>query len=1199
MTSLLTINHHVNEVNTFVSKVESSNTSYYVYTARPYPWANSSGGNDDSAIQAVNNSVTQVELDLYNELSYGKLIAPADINHVVPRYNWVSNTAYAQYNQNDPDMYTKNYYVVTDQYDVYKCIDNANGSSSTIKPTLQTTAGTFQTGDGYTWKYMYTIDPSSNSKFTSTDFIPVLSNTEVQGNAVVGTIDVIRVSNGGTGYIVYETGVIDSIVDTLNIKLPNTSSSIDGYYVKSSVYLKSGFGSGQVREITGYSGTSKIATIAQPIETFIKLEVANSVSITGGNVGETVRQEIDSLSYTLSAGYFSAGANVVQSGTGVAATVLTANSTVLRVSKFDKDQDFTAGIAIRDLSDTGSLKTDKVNISNSSTLGLGIVTLSGTGYSANANVTIVSSSGSSATVVAQSNATGKIQNLVITSAGSGYTSEPAVTLSAPVAQTFNSNTDVTAGTGEGSNNVIALATSSFYVQGDQVRYTVQAGNTVIGGLQNNTVYYVQFANATVLALSNSSNTSAGNRIALTKGVTESGHVLQGITGTARLLPTSMFAVNSAAGAILQTEYANGDFIRVGENANTNLRRIETVNSTVVIVDRPFSSTITSANTYKLSIALIPDSIQTSIASGIISNTNLSTIRLAISNTSVTGASYTLGERVEFVSLSNTSLNANGTVAFTNTSTIFISGINGTWYSGQRVRGTSSGLFSDIVSVTSSPNVTLRNPTGTFLLGQPVDFRSTTGSNTGLATVVSVTNLTENIIEYELAPTVRIEGDGTGAVAVALVNTAVGLANAVQSIQVINTGSSYTQANVTVYSNTLYGSGATVTPVISPLNGHGSDPVTELGARYAGITVKFDTTSNENWYIPSNIEFRKIGILKDPAFANITIQTQNYTNINLNLANASGSWVNNEVVLQSTSNAVGVVISGNTTVLKLKDVRGTFVSSNTVTGLQSGATANVSAVSNVQFTANETITQTDTGATATVAASSSNSTVYLTNVIGQLANGSIIRGSTSNAVATVSQIKTADGTKDLTTTFADRFNQTSRVTISSNTGAFTELETVTQASTNASGKVLLTDYDLDLTLTSVSGSFTVGDIITNANTSANARCLFANSSIIKLTAVSNTSLFSSNNEINNGLGTTAVIVNVLPVLTVTDVTKAAKFTTTGGLVTGNQSGSTATVSSVQNPDLLRESGKAIYVESLDNVITRTLNTTEEIRLVIKF
>ena len=69
MTSLLTINHHVNEVNTFVSKVESSNTSYYVYTARPYPWANSSGGNDDSAIQAVNNSVTQVELDLYNELS--------------------------------------------------------------------------------------------------------------------------------------------------------------------------------------------------------------------------------------------------------------------------------------------------------------------------------------------------------------------------------------------------------------------------------------------------------------------------------------------------------------------------------------------------------------------------------------------------------------------------------------------------------------------------------------------------------------------------------------------------------------------------------------------------------------------------------------------------------------------------------------------------------------------------------------------------------------------------------------------------------------------------------------------------------------------------------------------------------------------------------------------------------------------------
>jgi len=1203
MTSLLTVNHYIDEVNNFINRVESTNTSYYIYTARPYPWANSSGGNDDSAIQVVNTSVTQIELDLYNELSYGKLIAPADINHVAPRYNWVSNTVYAQYDQNDSALYGKNFYVVTsdsgEQYNVYKCIDNAGGAPSLVKPTLQTTYGTFETGDGYTWKYMYTIDPTANTKFTSTNFIPVTPNTQVQGNATIGTIDVIRISNGGTGYSVYETGTIAAIVDTLNIKLPNTSSSVDGHYVKSSVYLKSGFGAGQVREIVGYDGTTKNATISEPIETFIRLDFSNNTLITGGEVGETVRQEIDTLNYTLGVGYFSAGANVVQSGTGVAGTVLTANNTALKVSKFDKDQDFTAGLAIRDLSDTGSLKTDKVNISNNSGIGLSIIVTSGSGYTANANVSIASSSGNGAVAVAQSNSTGKIETIVISNTGSGYLSEPTVEITQPTAQTFNSNTDVTGGTGEGSNNVISLATANVYVVGDQIRYTVSAGNTAISGLQNNTVYYIQFSNSTVIALSNSANTSAGNRIALTKGVTESGHTIQGTRATARLFPTSMYAVNTSAGAILGTEYSNGDFIRVGENANTNIRRIESVNSTVVIVDRPFSSTITSANTYKLTIAMIPDTIQTDIANGVISNTNLNTTRLTISNTSVIGGSYILGERVELVTESNTSLNANGIVAFTNTSTIFISGINGTWYSGPKVRGSSSGLVSDVVSVTSSPNITLKNPTGTFMLGQLVDFRSSTGSNTGIANVISVTNLTENSIDYQIGPTVKITGDGNGAIAVAVVNTAVGLSNAISSIQVVNTGSAYTQANISVYSNTLYGSGASVLPVISPLEGHGANPVTELGARYAGISVKFDTTSNENWYLPSNIQFRKVGILKDPSFANVTIQTQNYTNINLTLANTSGSWVNNEVVLQSTTNATGIVITGNTTLLKLKDVKGTFASSNTIAGLTSGATANVSATSNVTFTANEMVEQESTGAKAIVVSALSNSTIYLANVTGQMANGATLRGATSNAVATVSSIKSPDDTKDLTTTFADRFNQTSRITLGSNTGAFTQFETITQANTSASAIVVNTTYDIDLQVNAVSGTFTVGDNIINSNTSANAKCIFANSTYIKLTAVSNTSLFTSNNEINNGLGSTAIIQNIYSVITVTDVTKVAKFVPNAGDITGNQSGSVATVNLVQNPDLFRESGKVMYVQTLDNVITRTLNTTEEIRLVIKF
>ena len=1199
MTSLLTINHHINEVNTYVESVEHANNTYYMFVSRPQPWANSSGGNDDTAVQVANDSVVQVQLDTYNDIMFGKKIEPTDINHVAPRYNWTSNTVYSRYDQSDANLYSTSFYVITDQYAVFKCIDNAGGRVSTVKPTLTATSGTFQTGDDYVWKYMYSVDATSNAKFTSASFIPVLSNSAVVGNAVPGTIDVIRVSNGGNSYSVYESGFIDTIVDTLTIKLPDDSSSADGHYVKSSIYLKSGFGAGQVREIISYVGPTRSATIDSPIETYTRLDFANSVTISGGTVGETVRQEIDSINYVFSTGYFSAGANVVQTTSGVAATVLSANSNVLRLSKFNKDQDFTVGLAIRDLSDTGALRTDKVNISNASTLGLGIVLTAGSGYTGNATVTITSNSGSGGVANAQANSTGKIVAINISNTGTGYISEPTVTVSAPTAQTFNANTAVTGGTGEGSNNIISLATANSFAVGDQIRYTVSAGNTVIGGLTNNSVYFIQFSNSTVVAFSNTSNTSPGNRIALTKGATQTGHTLQGIRATGRIIPRSMYAVNSAAASTLTTDYSAGNFFRVGENANNNIKRISSVNSTVVIVDSPFSSTLLSANTYKLSTALLPSSITTTVASGVISNTNLDSIRLTISNTTVAGASFILGERVDFVTSANASLNANGTVAYSNSSTLFIAGISGTWYSGQRVRGNSSELAADIVTLDSNPNVTVRNPSGTYTLGDPVDFRSTAGSNTGLATLTSIVNLSRGAIEYEIAPTVRITGDGNGAIAVATVNPNTGFSNAIQSVSVISPGSGYTQANVVVYSNTLYGSGGAVVPVISPLEGHGFDPISELGARYAGMTIKFDTTANESWYFPSNVSFRRIGILKNPKFANCTAQTVNYTSVDLNLANQAGSWVPNEYVLQATTNAVGKVISSNSTVLRLYDTTGVFAQSNTIAGLTSGASANVSGVTSVRFTEGEIVMQVNTNASGKISLYVGNTTLYLSNVVGSLANNQVIRGLQSNAVATVSSIFSADGSRNLSTTFADRFNQTSRLTINSNTGAFANFETITQAQTNATGRVILTGYDLDLQVNSVSGSFSIGDTVTNSNTSANAKCVFANSSYIKLTAVSNTSLFPANSVINNGLGSTATVQRNYQVVIVSDVSRANNFETGSQLVTGQNTGSVATLSLVTDPDLTRESGRVLYIENSNSVITRSLNSTEELRLIIKF
>lgn len=1207
MSSLLTINHHINNVNNFIADVKSSNQTHYVFASRHYPWININGVNYDSAIPTVNTSVAQVELDIYNEMLFGKLIQSTDVAHLIPRYNWTSNTVYVQYDQTDSALYTKQFFVVTtgagDEYNVYKCLYNNKGQPSIIKPSLQNTRGTFETGDGYIWKYMYTVDATANTKFTSTNFIPVVANTQIQGNSVPGTIDVIKVLDGGTGYSVYDTGQVQAVLDRSNIKISSNSSTFNNYYTNSSIYLKTGFGSGQVREISSYDGTSKVVTISSPIDLYVRFDLGNTSFITGGGaVGDKMEQVIDTATFLYRTGYVSTGANVVQSDSGVTASVITSNSSALTLSRFDRGTAFSSVLPIRETSDTGTATSSiKASISSSTGLSVAIVTYPGTGYSANAVVTITSATGSGAVANAQANSTGKIATVNIANSGNTYTTIPTVSIAEPIANSFNANTDVTAGTGEGANNVIALASANLFAANDQIFYYTATGNTAIGGLTSNTTYYVQFANSTVVALSATSNTSAGNRIALTKGATETGHYLQGKRATATIYPASFIASNATATAFT-TSYANNDFIRIGDNANTNIRRIMTVNATTITVNQPFSTTESSANTFKMSIAIEPDTLSTTYANGIVSNTSLDSLKLTITNNSIVGASFIVGERVDMVSTANVYLNANGTVAYTNSSTVFVTGIAGsnTWASGQRIRGASSLLFADVTSVDSTPNVTIKNPNGTFLIGRSVNFSSGSTANTGVAKIVDIVNLSQDVVEYEIGPTVKITGDGTGAIAVATVNTAVGTANAIYKISVIDPGSNYTEANVAIYANSSYGNSASASALVSPLLGHGADPMYELGARYAGVDVKFDTTSNESWYFPSNLSIRKFGIIKNPKFANVNITLTDFDRVRLTTNSVSG-WTNGEIVVQSTTNAAGIVTTSNSTTLELKNVKGTFITStsNTIYGYTSGLTAQVANNTILRFFANDTITQVD-GSSATVGSAISNTELYMTSVLGRLANGSTIN-STSNAYAVIDSIKSYDKSRDLTTSFGLRFNQTSRVTLSSNTGVYTNNEFVTQTVTGAKGRVISGGDDLDLKIGSVSGSFAIGDTVYNSSNSANAKVFFANSTYLKLTAVSNSAAFPTSNLINNSLGASATVVNSYPVLLVSDVTKTPNFTSgnSSHTVVGSNSGANGVVFMVTTPDLIRETGKVMYIETSNTVVTRGINSTEEIRLVIKF
>jgi hypothetical protein len=68
-----------------------------------------------------------------------------------------------------------------------------------VEPT-GTSTSIITTSDGYRWKYLYTIPVGQVLKFFSNDYMPVLSDVAVTGDAVGGEIDSVVIQASGTGY---------------------------------------------------------------------------------------------------------------------------------------------------------------------------------------------------------------------------------------------------------------------------------------------------------------------------------------------------------------------------------------------------------------------------------------------------------------------------------------------------------------------------------------------------------------------------------------------------------------------------------------------------------------------------------------------------------------------------------------------------------------------------------------------------------------------------------------------------------------------------------------------------------------------------------------------------------------------------------------------------------------------------------------
>ena len=250
MASLVTSKFRVHNAQQFAEAFsETSNTIMYLFIGK-----NTTFPNDNSPPTPV-NSTANIEYTPWRDMYAAKRITTADVTHAIERYNWTSGTVYDQYDDQDTNLLEDDFYVMTEDYNVYKCLFNASATASTTKPTGVSTSP-FTTADGYIWKYMYTVTTAKALKFLTNDYIPVQTlasddgtdQWDVQTAAVDGGIHVIKVTAGGSGYATAPavtitgdgTGATANSTITANVVTKVTITAAGTGYTRASVSFASG-----------------------------------------------------------------------------------------------------------------------------------------------------------------------------------------------------------------------------------------------------------------------------------------------------------------------------------------------------------------------------------------------------------------------------------------------------------------------------------------------------------------------------------------------------------------------------------------------------------------------------------------------------------------------------------------------------------------------------------------------------------------------------------------------------------------------------------------------------------------------------------------------------------------------------------------------------------------------------------------------
>lgn len=228
--SIVTNKFRYRIVKSLEQKFADEDESIYFFYGTPVEWFN------ENFPDILTPSNEQENITKSNFLALKK-VSGRDLRLGAERIEWASNTIYAQYTDKE-SLDGKNYYVITSQNNVYKCLGNntilnsegyPEEGTSTIEPN-HTGGLTQTTTDGYIWKHMLTVSDAINRKFNIADYIPLDVNDSItQGiinSSTPGTIDNMTIDQtdptlppGGRGYYIRVYDNSNTIVELPDIPI--------------------------------------------------------------------------------------------------------------------------------------------------------------------------------------------------------------------------------------------------------------------------------------------------------------------------------------------------------------------------------------------------------------------------------------------------------------------------------------------------------------------------------------------------------------------------------------------------------------------------------------------------------------------------------------------------------------------------------------------------------------------------------------------------------------------------------------------------------------------------------------------------------------------------------------------------------------------------------------------------------------------